>query len=212
MPRLPLGELDQAQTDPIAFRQRIDHPEPKTFRPSYFSALRDAVFEFHKPGRTLPDALSYLEERLDRFSSRRRATDVVDQFAWYVAEFANRGLVTFHTRLNIRVSLPSWAPPDLVCSGQIARVDIVPTGGYAAWLFRAKEPGAWSTRLQMPLMQRTIATSVLGAPLPEVSIGVISFKERLIESRTYTLSEVDSAFDELEHILRSIGYSPPSAA
>jgi hypothetical protein len=38
------------------------------------------------------------------------------------------------SRLNVDISLPQWAPDDLSCSGQIARLDVAPSG-YAGWTF-----------------------------------------------------------------------------
>jgi hypothetical protein len=206
MPRIPLGEIEQALADPHKYRLLLDHPGPRFFPPSYFAALRDAVFAFHKPGATFPDATSHLEERLDGFKDHRRSQEMVEQFAWYVDDFAKSGLVNFETRLNIRLSLPPWTPPDLICSGQVARVDIVPSGGYAAWVFRAKEPGGWSDLLQMPLIQRALASSVLGAPSGEFSVGVISFRERFVESCTYSEEQIHRAQQTLEALLHEMGY------
>jgi hypothetical protein len=206
MPRVPLGDLHLALADPGRYRQRLDHPEPGFFAPSYFNALRDAVFVFHKPGGNVPAASSYLEERLDYFKNQRRSQQMTDQFDWYVTDFAQRDLVTFQTRLNVVLPLPAWAPPGLTCSGQISRVDMVLSGGYAAWMFRARDPAGWADQLQMPLAQWALATLVLGAPPSEVSMGLVSFEEGFVDSRIYSDEEIDKAHRRFEALLHAMGY------
>jgi len=53
-------------------------------------------------------------------------------------------------------------------------------GCHAAWLFRAKDPVSWANQLQMPLIQYALAKTAFGAPLSEVSLGIVSFEERLV--------------------------------
>jgi hypothetical protein len=206
MTRLPLSDLQQALADPGKYRHGMDHPEKRFFGPSYFNALRDAIFTFHKTGGSLPAAMDYLENRLDAFKNRHRCEEIIDQCGWYVTDFLQRGLVNIQTRLPIHVLLPPWAPPDLICSGHIARIDMVPTGGYAAWLFRAKDPVGWANQLQMPLIQYALAKTVFGAPLSEVSLGIVSFEERLVDYRTYSEEEIRVAQQMLEALLHSLGY------
>jgi hypothetical protein len=206
MSRLPLSDLQQALANPGKYRHDMDHPEKRFFSPSYFNALRDAIFTFHKSGGSLPTVMDYLENRLDKFKNRHRCEEIIDQCEWYVSDFFQRGLVNIQTRLPIYVHLPLWVPPDLICSGQIARVDLVPTGGYAAWMFRARDPIGWADQLQMPLIQDTLAKTVFGAPLSEVSLGIVSFEERLVDYRTYSEEEIRLAQQTLEALLHSLGY------
>src|SRR5690606_16068933 len=120
-----------------------------------------------------------------RFNSTRRQAETLERFDWYIDEYSRRDWPTFGTRMRIQVSLPNWAPEDLRCSGEIPRVDIVPGGGYAAWLMKSHEPPAWEQQLQMPLIQGTIA-QLLKAPAEEVQVGIYSFQERFAASRIYT--------------------------
>lgn len=204
MPRLPLGDLQAALKDPKAYREKLDANRDSGFGPSYFNFLRVALLKYHST-RNVMEARRYLEERLDRFKSATRQAETLDQFEWYVDEYTKRSWPTFETRLRIEVQLPSWVPDDLRCSGEIPRVDIVPKGGYAAWLFKSAEPDGWEQQLQMPLIQNTVA-HVLQAPVEEVQVGLYCFQERLIAARVFTHREIERSHGALTSLLREMGY------
>jgi hypothetical protein len=130
----------------------------------------------------------------------------MEQFEWYTEEYANRGWPAFETRLRLVLPLPSWAPPDLLCSGEVSRVDIVPAGGYAAWLMRSRGLQNWSRELRMPLIQGALASKALGVPGNEVRIGIICFEDQLIDLRSYSQREIAGAYSKLEDLLRQMGF------
>lgn len=204
MSRLPLGDLETALMDPKAYRTRLDRGRDSGFGPSYFGCLRIALLRYHE-SKDIVAAKRYLEESLDRFKNIWRRAETLEQFEWYVEEHVGRGWPTFKTRLRIRVPLPEWITADLYCSGEIPRVDLVPAGGYAAWLFRSREQKGWEQELQMPLIQDTLA-KLLKVPVEEVQVGLYSFEERFVASHIYSYREIERSHRALTNLLRGMGY------
>jgi hypothetical protein len=165
--------------------------------------LRDAVARFHKEG--LARSRRYLERRLRGFKNDDRKEATLDKFLWYTDECTTRAWPTFQTRMNVEVRIPRM-PPDLICTGQIARVDLVPEGGYAAWLLRNATSEGWADELRVPLIQSALATAVLNVDISEVSVGVYGFEDRQVRVRCFTSAEIESAERELDVLLRALGY------
>lgn len=204
MSRLPLGDLEAALQDPKAYRKKVDATRAPGFGSSYFGFLRFALLRYHD-SNDIVEARRYLEERLDRFRSGHRQAETLEQLDWYIEEYIRRGWPTFETRLRIQVLLPNWVPEDLRCSGEIPRVDVVPQGGYAAWLMKSRDPEGWEQQLQMPLIQDTVAR-LLKAPIEEVQVGLYSFQERFVASRIYTGREIGHSYSILTGLLKEMGY------
>ena len=198
-PRLPLGDLEEASADPARYRTRLLGPPRQRGGPTYFNALRDAIFRFHRLGENLAEVEDYLRERLSRFRDPLRRDETLDQFRWYVEEYTNLGWTAFRTRLNVEVSLPSWAPEDLECSGQIARADIAPSG-FAGWMFLSGDAGGWRREFRMPLIQEALAQE-MNATTDEVMVGVYAFRERSVERTSYTEAQIEAARSSLEELL-----------
>ena len=153
MPRLPLRDLEEALRNPMAYRQKLQQSVDSFYGPTYFGALRDAIFLFHKMNGNVGQARLYLQARLARFVDTTRSTAMVEHLEWYAAECLSRRWPTFQTRLRVVIPLASRVPSDLFCSGEVGRVDMVPAGGYAAWLMQNRRPEDWTRELRMPLLQ-----------------------------------------------------------
>jgi hypothetical protein len=76
MRKLPLRDLDEARRNPVAYRYKLEHPTNSLYVPSYFNALRDALFKFHKT-KDLLETRAYLEHRLTRFTNVERCKEAV---------------------------------------------------------------------------------------------------------------------------------------
>jgi hypothetical protein len=129
----------------------------------------------------------------------------IDQFEWYTEEYVNRGWPTFEAQLRVLIPLPSRVPPDLFCSGEISRVDMMPARGYAAWLLRSRGGEGWAHELRMPLIQGALAQN-LGVPASEVRVGIYSFEEQFIDLHGYSQIEVDQAYADLDDLLTRMGF------
>lgn len=204
-PRLPLGDLREASADPAQYRAKLLGPPRQRGGPTYFNALRDAIFRFHRLGENVAEVEDYLRERLSRFRDTSRRDDTVDQFWWYVekyAEYTSLGWAMFRTRLNLGVSLPPWAPADLECSGQIARADIAPSG-FAGWIFLSGGTRRWRDDPRMPLIQEALAQE-MAVMADEVTVGVYAFRERRVEHTSYSAAEIEEAHSSVEALLRRL--------
>jgi hypothetical protein len=200
--KLSLTELEIARRKPRAFRDVLDRRskgEKRRFSWGYYNALREAIRHFHKMNESVYEAHSYLENGLERFKDLKRSQETVDQLAWYIGDYFNRGWISTQTYSHIIVPLEDIGV-QLRCSGEISRLDIVPTGGYAAWLFRSREPDGWRNELRMPIVQ-DVAARMLGVSNSEIKVGVISFQERYSEFHSYSGRQIVAAYKELEVLL-----------
>ena len=79
-------------------------------------------------------------------------------FHWYLDKYWALGWPKALTRLNLNIPVPPRVPADLSLSGQVARVDFVPSGGYAGWIFVSGTAAGWRQGLRMPLVQGGLGT------------------------------------------------------
>jgi hypothetical protein len=202
-PRLPLRELEEASTDPVGYRTKLYGPPRQAQGSIYFNALRNAIFNFHKPRWTAAQAESYLEDRLAGASNEARKAETLDQFRWYLEQHTALGWPKALTRLNLSISLPPQAPTDLSLPGQVARVDFVPSGGYAGWLFVSGNARGWRLELRMPLIQEALAQK-MSVTTDEIIVGVYAFQSRSVEHTSYSAAEVRAARSSLEWVLQRL--------
>lgn len=207
MPRLSLGDLEAAQKNPRVFRQMLDTDEPGSFGETYVGALRQTIFyHYHRTGDPA-EARAYLEQRMEnstRLRSVARRFDTLDQLDWYVEEHRTRGWVTSQAPLNIEVSLRRAS--ELRCSGQIGRIDLVPSGGYAGWLFINDLENDWKTQLRFPVVQHTLATQVLDVATEEIHVGVYDLQNRRVELTQYSSDDLTKARKKLGRLVKDLGY------
>jgi hypothetical protein len=200
---LPLRELDEADADPIGYRARL-YGAPRQAQGSiYFNALRYAIFNFHKPGWNDAQAEGYLEERLVNAPNAAKSAEALDQFRWYLEQYRALGWPKALTRLNLSIPLPPDAPADLSLSGQIARVDFAPSGGYAGWIFASGTATGWRRGLRMPLIQEALANE-MNVTTEETIVGIYAFRDRTVEHTSFTVDEVAAARASLEGLLQRL--------
>ncbi len=202
-PRLPLRELEEANADPAGYRAKLFGPSRQAQGSIYFNTLRNAIFNFHKPRWTAAEAESYIEERLADAANASRRAEVLDQFRWYVGEYETRGWTKFLTRMNVDITLPSRAPADLAISGQVARVDLVPSGEYAGWIFVSGNARGWRQELRMPLTQEALARN-LNVATDEIIVGVYAFRSRSVEHTSYSAAELTAARSSLVRVVQGL--------
>lgn len=203
--RIPLRDLEQAARDPSGYRTKMSATPSRRFRYGYFNVLRNAIRKFHATRENEAQARDYLEDGLAEFKSDSKKAETEDKFDWYVQEYRFRTPVTVETMGRIAVQLPLRVSSDVSCSGEITRLDIVPTGGYTGWLFRNDNIHGWSSELRMPLIQDALAQE-LGVGTEDISVGVYGFPERLIREKTYSADEVRAAYSSLDNVLAQLGF------
>jgi hypothetical protein len=57
----------------------------------------------------------------------------------------------------------------------------------------------------MPLVQRALEDA-LGVPLSELRIGIYSFEEQFVDLRSYSESEINQAYSDLDALLKRMGF------
>ena len=205
MSKLPLSELENARRNPSAYRQLLDRRSEGgkgVFSWGYYNALREAIRHFHKMNDSASAGHSHLVNGLERFTNRQRSQEIVNQFAWYIDDYNRRGWIRTQTYHTIVVPFEDTRI-QLRCSGEISRLDIVPIGGYAAWIFRSQKPEGWKQELRMPIIQY-IAAKMFGVPGSEIKVGVISFQERFADFHTFNDEQIATAYLELIDLITKL--------
>ena len=207
MPRLSLGKIEQALANPAAFRAQLDAGGGGGFGYTYHAALRNGIYRFHSTADA-NDAIDYLDRSIRESAkltsvARRQAT--VEKLEWYTEEYLARGWPTFSARLRLEIPVPLRAAGSLTCTGEIGRVDLKPSGGYAAWLFPSEVDANWRDELRMPLLQRFLARD-LGAPPSDIDVGMYDFINRGVVSVQYDDLSLAAAERRFRRLVRQLGY------
>ena len=87
-------------------------------------------------------------------------------------------------------------------SGKIARLDIIPSGGFAATNFEAR-PSDWRTQLRVPIIQKALANE-LRCPASEVQVGMYCIESGKHDYITCSDTKISDAVAELQNILTVI--------
>jgi len=204
--RISFRELNEAIIHPRLFRRKLRGPQGPApfFRYSYYNVLVNSIFHFHNYFNDPSEGENYLIEKLNAFKNEQRKEYIVDQFKWYVGDYLSKNITTFEVRQNIRILPEIPLKTDVTISGQISRIDIVPAGGYLAWVFRNRDSSGWVSEFSMPLIQYELANRILKVPNNEITIGIYSFTERVIEQHCYSEQELHDTKHNLEKLLKTL--------
>ncbi|MBI4535677.1 MAG: hypothetical protein HY708_05315 [Ignavibacteriae bacterium] len=203
--RLSFRDLNEAASNPAAFRRRIAAPPAvPQIRYSYYNVLVNTIYHFHKCSQDIVDAQDYMAEHLDSFKSDQKKDRIRDQFRWYVTDYFAKNLNTFEFRQNIRIIPDAPLTHELTISGQIGRIDLAQIG-YVAWIFRSQGERNWIGELAMPLIQYELSARVFCVPVTEVSVGMYSFEEQAVSQHCYSNLDIQQARMSLTQLLRTLG-------
>lgn len=201
---LPLKDLEAIRRDPRAYRRTMDQGGTGGFGPTIVGALFDAAMLFDASRSNENEVESYLDDRLARFKSVKKKAEALDGLRWYVTETQTLGWPRIQARLPVRIPQLGTQGDEIVCSGRVARVDLVPTGGYAAWLFTGSDGIGWDAELRMPLIQATLA-QMFSVPADSVRIGLYAFGSHTVASHSFPDAAIGEANRELVDLIRSMG-------
>ncbi len=87
-------------------------------------------------------------------------------------------------------------------SGAIGRLDMIPTGGFAATNFELRASN-WKSQLRTPIIQQAIADE-LGRPPSEIRAGMYCIASGDHEYVTLSATEIQKAIAELENVLNMV--------
>ena len=206
--KLALGKIEDALTNPAAFRARADAGDDDRRGYTYASALRHAIYRYHN-SMDRDDAVEYLEATIQnsqKLKSTHRRAETVDQLDWYIDQHTALAWPTFDTRVRVRIPVPLRARASLICTGEVGRIDMVPAGGYAAWLFASNVSAAWQNELRFPLLQGVLADETLAVPSDEIRVGLYDFSSRAVHSATYGAKDIASARGRFARLVTALGF------
>jgi hypothetical protein len=203
--RVGLRDIEEALLNPRAW-VREQRGRAKS-RYSRFNALRSTALDFHK-NNDAAAALKLLEERFQRtFRVTKGNDEYFKMLHTYVTSFATLGTTFVRARDNITISLPDEYSDQFQVSGQIARLDIHPDGGYRAWMF-ARKADQWQSELRFPLLQAACAQQLNVAP-EEVVPGMYEFSTGTYTQCQYTRRQIQAATRKLLQLLQEIEQARP---
>jgi len=169
--KISLSSLEEAMKNPRAFLKA--QKRPKTgFRYSRYLVLRGVALAYHAQN-DLRISEALLETRLaQKFKNTKGNDECVEQLREYVAEFISLGTTVAKVRNRVHAVLPEEYK-DYSITGEVARLDLHPEGGYRAWLF-SNRTDAWADEIRFPVLQGACAAQ-LNVDIDEVVPGVYDF-------------------------------------
>ena len=198
MKRVPLGDLRTAFSNPQKYARSFTGKSGGG-GPSKYGMFLHAVGEFHRTG-DLQRAQDYLQEKIeDNFKNIADLPSYSRKLQVYAREFRRLGNTFVRVRDNVVVPIPTEFS-DFLVSGQAARVDLVPTGGYGAWIF-VRDVTDWYADPRMPLLQFAYAQK-LGVDIDEVLVGVYDFEVGQHSSKSFTSAQIMRAQRDLKALLQ----------
>ena len=196
--------MEEALRDPAAWARRLaeDKGDPRTYSRS--NALRHAVGHYHSRGGDSQGARDYLEAQLtEKFKEGRKSEETRDQLVWYIDHWEGLERDGWHCadlRVNVTVPSPPWVRVDFRCSGQVLRFDVIPEGGYAAWIVTQTGARERLGGIEPLLLQYAVAEH-LSVPVPDVVVGIYGFKDRFVGTMRGDEATVLKARDEFWELL-----------
>lgn len=199
--KLRLAQLETVRQDPRAW-MRAAGGGPQAYGPSKARYQQYAFYKYHEFNNDVERAITYFEDLHDRqFKTRVRFDSLVEEIRAYDRAYQaleDAGFAVARTKLNVAIPVP----PDLVLTGEVARLDLSPTGGYSVWLVR-RDSTPWQGELRMPLLQSEIARS-MGVSNDLVSVGIYIPERGAYESTVFPEEQIDRATTEVQNIAAEI--------
>jgi len=202
MTRIPLRDLKEALSNPAKYARSFQPGRDNGFpRPSKYGMLLFAIGEFHKTN-DLQRAQKYLETAIVK--NFKHVSDLSKYVTWlhlYAREFRALGNNCFKVRNNIAIPLPPKFS-GMTVSGQAARIDLSPSGGYAVWVFVRNAPD-WKEDPRMPLLQLAYSKR-LGVGIDDVTVGTFDFVLTKHTSTQYSIIRINRVQRALWKLILSI--------
>jgi hypothetical protein len=206
--RLSLGAIEAALANPAAYRAGVEAGDGGGFGYTYANALRNGIYRYHST-MDRDAASEYLDESIRRskkLKSTQRRIETLEQLDWYMDQHAALNWPTFDTRLRVKVPVPARAADSLTCTGEVGRVDLVPSGGYAGWLFVSTLGTNWQQELRMPLLQGVLAAEILNVATEEVQVGIYDFGGRQAVRTRFDDTTVRRARRRFSRLVTDMGF------
>ena len=133
-----------------------------------------------------------------KFKSTKGNVECLEQLGDYVSEFTALGTTVAKVRDRVKVVLPEEYA-EYPITGEVARSDLHPAGGYRAWLLTNRTED-WRDEVRFPLLQGACAAQ-LGVDVDEVVPGVYDFSRRSYTELRFSKNEILAARRKLTKFL-----------
>ncbi len=195
--KLGLARLEEARANPRAMRAALRSTARVRMSFSRARALYLSAMRYHKEGDDLDSARDYLTEVYRKnFKRLEELPILLRELTSYASRYQSAG--NAYITVGRRISIPVSA--DFELGGEIPRVDLVTTGGYAIWLF-SRIQRSWRNELRMPLIQFHFAQT-LGVDAQQIRVGFYFFSPATYESECFLQPAIDNARRECQGIGR----------
>lgn len=197
--RIKHKDIGLLQKNPKKFVQTLQEAgEPFIpFVPA--SALRLAIFEYHKRHDNLRKAHTYLDNICIGKKPNLFRPEVIetlhDRVDAYVDSYSSCGGRTSQVQYNLRGHIGG----DHVVTGQVSRIDVGSSTPYYGWAFLTS-PVDWKSELRMPIIQYCLSLA-LRCAVDEVAVGVYCFQTNHHELASYSQTQINTAIRELHRLL-----------
>jgi hypothetical protein len=197
--RVSHGQLEEFRVSPKAFvsRQRPNFPGPSMFRMWQYALKRVHSENVDKAVEYLHDTILSNFKVNDR--NERRLDELVDGLYRYATAFTSLGNVA----VEVLKPITFVVGPKLIIGGEITRVDLVPSGGYAAFVLSRKQGEDWRGQIRFPLIQAHFAAK-LNCPLKDVAVGVYSVPNGVHELHRFSTPRVSAAQAEIADLAKRL--------
>jgi hypothetical protein len=194
------GQLELLREDPAAFVAR--QGAMRFNRPSMFRMWQYALKRVHSGN--LDAAAEYLRETiLSNFKvndqNEKRLDELVDMLDQYAAAFTSLGHVAVEVLRPINVVIH----PKLTIAGEVTRLDLVPSGGYAAIVLSREQGEDWRRQIRFPIIQAHYAKK-LNCSLNEIAVGIYSVPDGSHELQRFSALRVSAAQTEITRLAKRL--------
>jgi len=198
--RVRLADLREIHTDIAAYRARIAQTAgPQYFRLSKFRTLVYAVARYHSSGGDLAAATRYFEDLYRAHFKRQDSLDILRlELAEYARSFTGTGNTVIRSRFRVSIGIAE----EIELTGEVGRLDMTTSGGYAAWLL-VQQAGDWRADPRMPLLQGHFA-DIWDVSPARVTIGVYDFSLGQHQAVSISRTQIESARSETLALLRQL--------
>jgi hypothetical protein len=188
--KIRLADLEKVRGDPASYR--AGHRSLRAGGGmNRRRALILAIHRYHHDGNDIEAATSYFHDLyLKHFPEDHNFELWRSRLLNYHTRFLEQGNEVSSVNFRERV-----VASDLLVEATVPRLDLVPSGGYAAWFFETSMY-PWEQELRMPILQRHLASRFWVDP-SLVSVGIYVLESGQYVCRTYSSVELDEAFAEL---------------
>ena len=127
--------------------------------------------------------------------NEQRMDELIDALYEYASAFESLG----HVAVEVLKPMNLAINPKLTISGEITRLDLIPTGGYAAFVLSRDAGEDWRRQIRFPLIQAHYAKK-LNCSLNEIAVGIYSVPDGTHELRRFSALRVSAAQTEIARL------------